>query len=97
MLIQNIFKPKAQEIKPVKQEKLKRLGSIKIYKGHTLWEINVKTGEINEAEFNEDSKAVFGKKGKTAKKLIIKKGMYYESALNRKNALRKFKEKFGIK
>jgi hypothetical protein len=70
-------------------------GSLKPHQGHTLFEINTKTGEIAKAQFEttdiqwED--AVYGKISKK-RKCIVKPDYVYISALNVKNALKKYKD-----
>lgn len=69
------------------------IGSIKPHQGHTLFEINIKTGEIAKATFEstdvkwEDAvNGIISKK----RKVIVKPDHTYISALNEKNAIKKF-------
>lgn len=73
------------------EKKLKLLGSIRPKKGHTLFEINLKTLEMREAE-TEIQPVVF-REGQSKfvplrKKVVVKVGHTYISALNKKNALK---------
>lgn len=70
------------------------IGRIKPHQGHTLFEIDIETGEINKAKFEstdvkwEDAvNGIISKK----RKVIVKTGYIYISALNEKNALKKYK------
>lgn len=58
------------------------------YNNHTMWEINIKTLEIKKAEYY-NTNYIIG--GNNKKEIIVKKGFKYISALNKKNALEKFK------
>ena len=78
---------KTAEVK--KQEK--KLGVIKPHKGHTLFEIEVKTMSINLPEF-ETIEVDWTKDSSNKSKLKVKEGCVYISALNKRNALKKFKK-----
>jgi isopentenyl diphosphate isomerase/L-lactate dehydrogenase-like FMN-dependent dehydrogenase len=82
-----------------KETQKKLLATIRPHKGHTLYEINVLTGDTVEAEF-EQVNAHFGEVGtKVRKQVITKENCFYISALNKKNAILKFhrfmKKKIG--
>lgn len=72
-------------------------GTIVPHEGHTLYEIDLKTKEINEAEYQHQD-YVFdpewhpSKKLKVDSKVIMNEGCVYVSALNKKNALKKFEK-----
>lgn len=99
--------PDAIEIvTPVQEKKEISLGSLSLHKGHTLFEINTKTGTINEAKFETvkvsinylkepDKKGYLElfkhKKGfEVRKKLIVLEDCIYIGALNKKNAIKIF-------
>lgn len=78
---------------PEQKTELKFLGSNKPYRGHTLFKINISTSEIEVADF--EVKAIPLKNAKlknppVRKKVIVEEGFYYISALNKKNALKKW-------
>lgn len=74
-----------------KEQKL--VGRIIPYKGHTLFEINCTTGEINEPEYMVEAikyeSAIKGQFVK-ARKIITKENCLYISCLNKKIAKKKF-------
>ena len=78
-------------VKPIKKE-LKLIGSIQPQKGHKCFEINIITNEISEAEFFEDYVSMFSSSYERKKKLRIKIDCIYITALNKKNALKKYRE-----
>lgn len=71
------------------------IGKIKPQRGHTLWEINIKTGSISEAKYNtidvDFAKAVKGDFSHL-KELIVDENCVYIPALNRQNALKKYQK-----
>ena len=80
-----------EEIKihaPKQYEKQKQLiGSFHPYPGQKLWQINLKTQEISEAEFSKEFATIAG----DVKREIIKKELHwYCCALNKNNAFKKF-------
>ena len=75
----------AQQV-PVKTETL--VDTIRPHKGHTLFEIDCSTGEINAAKY-EQIDGVFSGEG-VRKKVLIKENCLYISCLNKKTALKKF-------
>lgn len=70
------------------------LGSHKMKKGHTLFEINTITGEIFVAEY-QTKDVVIGSDGTTSKRksVMAKENCIYMSALNVKNLKRKLSKK----
>lgn len=82
---------KKQEIEYVLQ------GTIKAQKGHFIWELNKKTGEIKKAEFKRNTvvfapnKPVFAAE-LPAEELIVKADCIYIPALNAENAKRKYQK-----
>jgi len=95
-------KDKVEQVEVQQEKKLSLGGQHKPHKGHKVWEYNMATNEIQEAEM-EVLPAIF--KGAVKRhlngfpcdipagvrqKLIVKENCRYESALNIKNALKKF-------
>lgn len=81
-------------IKPIKKASL-LLGTIYPKKGHICFEINTITHEIKEVEYEEvtiDIKSISGENYKR-KKLLTKENCTYITALNKKNALKKYFKK----
>lgn len=73
------------------------VGSLKPYKGHTLFKVNKKTGEITEAEFEKLDLQINSLDqdhlNTARRKVIIEPGFYYVPALNKKNVLKKIIKK----
>ena len=82
-------KPEMHAIAPAKAEEA-YYGTIKKHKGQKLYEIDIKTGEIKEAEY--ESTAVIRPDGSTdvVRKAIMRYGHRYETAINLANAKRKY-------
>lgn len=78
-----------ESVKQKKQVEHELIGKIIPYEGHTIWEINKETGAIERAKF---SNATYNYIGENKKEIIVKQGHEYVSALNKKNALRKYKK-----
>lgn len=72
------------------QKGLKYLGSTRIRPGHTLWEYNFVTGEIDKAKMDAQV-IVTGDGQKVRKKVEVKENCQYIGALNRKNLIRKLR------
>jgi|TARA_R110001583_G_scaffold101263_3_gene247695 hypothetical protein len=89
--LQNNIKEK-QEISLEKdvEKKAELVGRIFPHNNHQVFEINNKTLCIELAKFEYDN-YVFNK-GVINKKIVIHKDCSYVSALNKKNALKKFKK-----
>lgn len=81
---------------PIKSE-MKLLGTLKPQKGHKCFEINTITQDINEAEFYEDIVSMFSSSYERRKKLKVKDSCVYLTALNKKNALKKYREQLKKK
>lgn len=96
------IKPKDQ-IEEVKQTKVehqhKFLKRERYYNGHKCFEYNTKTKELKEALFEEEvvkfTDAMQGNVS-TSKKVVINVDSLYVTALNRKNAIKKFKKIHNI-
>lgn len=91
-LTKNADKTEIARQKELKKE-VEFLGSAPLKKGHTLFEINKKTGEIGVAQF--DRQDIIYPKGikslpKKKNTVIVKEGFFYVPALNKKNAAKKF-------
>jgi len=69
-----------------KQIERELVGYLMPYNGHKVWEINIETGEIDEAKYAVANYDVFGE---NKKEIVIKDGFYYVSALNKQNAYKK--------
>jgi len=76
-------------VKQKKQVEHKLIGKIIPHEGHIIWQINDETLEIEVAKF---SNATYHFGGENKKEIITKQGYSYISALNKKNALKKFKQ-----
>ena len=79
-----------------KQHKL--IASIRPHRGHTLFEINLQTGDVLPAEFetvNADFVAAIHGCQEIKKKVIARNGCVYYSALNKESAIRKLKKDFA--
>lgn len=77
--------------KEEKEPRIKFAGTIRPQKNHILFEINLENETIERAEF-EEIEFLSLEKGKNItkkKKVIMKKGCLYISALNEKNAIKK--------
>ena len=74
---------------PVKKQN-ELLGTIKPHRGHKCFEINTLTGEINDAEFFEDIVSIFSSSYERRKKINVKENCIYITALNKKNAIKRF-------
>lgn len=85
-------KPMAAEHRPMHSQKW--IGEIIPYPGHTVYQLNLYTGIIEEAPI-EEVNATIG--GGIRKKVIRQPGYLYVSALNVKNADRKFFKMIGLK
>ena len=87
-------------VKKKKDVEYKLEGSIKPFRGHQIWEINLETMEINPSSFikrkniNWFDALRFIKSG-YSKDIQIKKNCVYISALNKKTALDRFEKEKG--
>ncbi len=76
-------------VKQKKQVEHELIGRIIPHEGHIIWQINKETLEIEKAKF---SNATYHLGGENKKEVMTKDGYAYVSALNKKNALRKYKQ-----
>lgn len=91
-IIPTLNKTEISVKKQVKQEpEFNFEGEILPKKGQTVWEICVETGSITEAEYEKTTVAILGA-NIPPKKLIVKEGHIYIPAVNKANALKKFKK-----
>ena len=74
-------------VKQKKQIEHRLLDKIVPHNNHTLFEIELTSNKIKKAEYSNTT-CVFGEAPK--REVIVKKNCVYISALNKKNALKKF-------
>ena len=79
------------QLQQKKQVEYELQGVILPEKGHTVFEIEIKTGFIKPAEYKKEKTVYLFDKNKCSK-LLIRKGCVYIPALNKQNALKKFKK-----
>ena len=82
---------KTRAVQPAKQ--MRYIGSQALKKGHTCFEFNLLTGELNPASFEEETDTIhlYAALCRNKKlKLIRRPNCVYECALNKQNALNKF-------
>lgn len=93
-----------QQIESIVKKKIeieyKLVGNLRPLRGHTLWEIDLETLDIVKAQIVtnktitwEDALKMFD--GTLVEDVQIKPGKVYISALNQKNALKRYHEKKG--
>lgn len=90
-----------QQVKKDNKKEHKLIGSLRPKQGHTLWQINEKTLEVKQAEY-ENTKTISWwealtvyRGGKIIRKVVIEKDCVYISALNQENALKRYLENKG--
>jgi len=68
-------------------------GSIMPHRNHKVWEINIRTNKIKEAEYIQDKEIIFGTNLEhlPPRKLLMNADCVYIAALNAKNALKRYK------
>lgn len=75
--------------KEIQEEKsLKYFGTLIPHEGHSIWELDNETGEIENAQFITKN-WVFN--GENKPEVLIRENCEYTSALNKKNAIKNFK------
>ena len=87
-------------IKKKKQVEYKYEGTINPYRGHRVFEINLKSFEIKESEFVKHEnitwfEAIHYMKGSWKKEIVVNKDCVYVSALNERSALKRFENEKG--
>jgi len=70
------------------EKKLKHLGTIQPHKGHSVYELNIETGEIVLAKYKTAS--INFRTGEGKKVIVVKENHLYTTSLNMKNAKRRF-------
>lgn len=89
-----------QEVKVAQAEAQKKsnyLGSIRPHRGHKCFELNIKTGDVNEASYEQiKAKYTTAKSIGIVRKIIVKEDCLYISALNKKNAIRKLMKRIDM-
>ena len=103
MSIEQNLKEKTEVVEIAEEEKateLKYVGTLKPKRNHRVYEINITTLSIKEAEFETQSDFVM-KNGKIVdgmkKKIVVNDGCVYVSAMNAENAIKKFNKKIKEK
>ncbi len=97
------FKPKEKiELQVQKQQQIEKelKGKIIPHNNHTVWEICLKTEKIQKATYVDSEQAIYlgQKPEKQNTEVLYQEGFAYVSALNKKNAMKKFrKNKNGSK
>lgn len=88
----NKINSEIRAVKPIKKTNV-LLSSLYPQRGHKCFEINLDTHEINEVEYIETTVEVTSISGENykRKKILVKDNCTYITALNKKNALKKFK------
>lgn len=92
---ENLKSDKIEIVKEVEVKKgIQLIGSFKPKKGHTLFEVNMVTGEVKKAEYEVDTAIHFNKakaikQAGTRSKVIVKENCTYHAALNVQNLFRK--------
>lgn len=73
---------------------LNKLGSLSLKNGMKIFEINIKEKTIEDVQYEDEVYKAFEKT--TNRKIIVKENCVYITAINKKNAVRKFKQQFKI-
>jgi len=97
--LEQIDKISVEVVKPIKKEK-ELLGTLRPQKGHKCFEINTLTNEVKEAEYSTNETAyllnpdisVKSMSGYIKRVLNTKSDCVYITALNKKNALKKYQQ-----
>lgn len=86
------------------QQEFRFDSSLRPVRGHTVFEINTKTFEVKEAEYKKHERItwwealkIYNGEDVLKKEIIKEKDCVYISALNAKNALKRFQEGKGSK
>ena len=77
-----------QQVEKDQHKEKTLLKTIVPHKGHTLYKIDLETEEIDLAKYS----SAYNVDQTIPKKVIVEEGFYYVSALNKKNALKKFRK-----
>ena len=86
-----ITQKKQQEVE------LQYTGSIKPHRNHKVWEINLITFEVKEAEYIQEKQIFFGSNLEhlPPRKIIMNPNCFYIAALNAKTALKRYTQNKG--
>lgn len=76
-------------VKKKQEKEYTLIGNIVPHEGHTIWEINKETLEVTKAKFLTTDYYMFGE---NKKEIAVKQDCAYVSALNKQNALDKYKK-----
>lgn len=89
----DLLMPKTQmEVVENKQHEFKLIGSQRKQAGHTLFSLNLRTGEIKVAPVDRSQVVDFRTKLPTHRdRLVVEPNCVYRQALNRKNFIKKMK------
>lgn len=74
-------------IKKQQQKQYTLIGNLTPHEGHTIYEINIETLDIQKAKFLTTTYYMFGE---NKKEIAVKQNCVYVAALNEKNALIKY-------
>ena len=87
----NNFSKTELSVKQQKQEERKKklIGQIIPHNGHSIFKINEETLEISEPKYIQKA-WIFN--GKNKPEVLVEEGFFYVSALNEKNALKKYNQ-----
>ncbi|MFD3001427.1 hypothetical protein ACFS7Z_13730 [Pontibacter toksunensis] len=80
------------EIRVEQKKQIKLIGSTRKVPGHTMFELNLETQEIKQAEYQEGTVYAYTEKSHEHQhrlKLVVKENCIYVQALNKKNAFKK--------
>jgi len=82
------------EVNVKKQQEIEHVleGTIKPKNGHFIWEINVADGSIQKASYKSDTVSFTNKMKRESERLIVKPDCVYIPALNKENALKKYRK-----
>jgi hypothetical protein len=69
------------------EKQKKFIGRFKRHNGHTVWQINLKTMEVEPVKYSEEFAKI---DGKITRNIVTAENHWYCSALNKENAFRKF-------
>lgn len=96
-----MINPKQQSKEPAElhrqaeiKKQLKHLGSTRIKPGHTMFEFNFVTGELEPATIHREMHMVKGE-GVLRSKIMVNENCQYIPFLNRKSAIKKLK-RYGL-
>lgn len=86
----------AIEARKREQTEYKLVGELKPKRGHIVWEINITTEKVVAAKYEEHRTIHIDEAvGVSTKDIVRRKGCIYISALNPKNALKRYKANKG--